>query len=191
MHSSNEMDLAPVARQNWRKQFRLPTLSRKRLLSYVGTATIIWLLLRQVQLQTIWQMLTEIDIRWLLAGLGWYLLTNIFRSYRFGTLINGVKKPLRLLPEMIALSFMNNVLPARSGELSFPYLMQRRHNIPVGDSLTFLLIARIFDLLSVTTLFVVFAFLERSQLEPMAGQVMVGVSLLVLPVLFILAALPW
>ncbi|MCP4421639.1 MAG: hypothetical protein GY805_33930, partial [Chloroflexi bacterium] len=47
------------------------------------------------------------------------------------------------------------------------------------------------DLLSVTTLFVVFAFLERSQLEPMAGQVMVGVSLLVLPVLFILAALPW
>ncbi|MCP4415701.1 MAG: flippase-like domain-containing protein [Chloroflexi bacterium] len=165
----------------------------KRLFPYIVTGLIVWLLLRQIQLRTIWHLLAKIDVRWLLVGFGWYLLTNILRSYRFGTLmgISGVKRPLRLLPEMISLSFMNNVLPARSGELSFPYLMQRRHNTPVGDSLTFLLIARIFDLLSVTTLFVVFAFLERSQLGSMAGQVMAGISLLVLPALFILAALPW
>ena len=133
------------------------------------------------------------DVRWLLAGFGWYLLTNILRSYRFGTLmaITGILNPLRLLPEMIALSFLNNALPARSGELSFPYLMQRRHNTSVGDSLTFLLIARIFDLLAVSVLFIVFALSEKNRLDLSARQAVTGATLLLLPALLFLVCLPW
>jgi hypothetical protein len=159
----------------------------------MGTAAIVWLLLRQIQLTDIWQLLTQVDVKWMLAGFGWYLLTNVLRSYRFGTLmdITGIWQPLRLLPEMVALSFMNNVLPARSGELSFPYLMQRRHGTPVGDSLTYLLIARIFDLVAVSTLFVIVTWLEKSRLTQAAGQAVIGVCLLLLPVLLVLACLPW
>jgi hypothetical protein len=159
----------------------------------LGTAVIVWLLLRQIRLADIWGLLVRVDVKWLLAGLGCYLLTNVLRSYRFGTLmgITGARQPLRLLPEMIALSFLNNVLPARSGELSFPYLMQRRHGTPVGDSLTYLLIARIFDLVAVATLFVVFTWLEKSTLTQAAGQAVTGVMLLLLPVLLALACLPW
>lgn len=165
----------------------------KHLLPYAITGTIIWLLLRQIRLTVIWQLLVGVDVKWLLAGFGWYLLTNVLRSYRFGTLmgITGVRQPLRLLPEMIALSFLNNVLPARSGELSFPYLMQRRHGTSIGDSLTYLLIVRIFDLVAVSTLFVVFTWLEKSQLTQAAGQAVTGVMLLLLPVLLVLACLPW
>ncbi len=158
-----------------------------------GTAIIVWLLLRQIQLTDIWELLVGVDGKWLLTGLGWYLLTNVLRAYRFGTLmdITGFHQPLRLLPEMIALSFLNNVLPARSGELSFPYLMQRRHGTPVGNSLTYLLIVRIFDLVAVVMLFVVFIWLEKSQLTQAAGQAVTSVCLLLLPVLLILACLPW
>lgn len=165
----------------------------KRLLPYAITGTIVWLLLRQIHLADIWQLLVGVDVKWLLAGFGWYLLTNVLRSYRFGTLmgITGVRRPLRLLPEMIALSFLNNVLPARSGEMSFPYLMQRRYGTPIGDSLTYLLIARIFDLVAVATLFVVFTWLEKSKLTQAAGQAVTCVSLLLLPTLLFLACLPW
>ena len=171
----------------------IPGLFRKYLVPLLGTALIVWLLLRQIHLTDIWGLLVGVDVKWLLAGFGWYLLTNVLRAYRFGTLmgITGIRQPLRLLPEMIALSFLNNVLPARSGELSFPYLMQRRHDTPVGNSLTYLLIVRIFDMIAVSTLFIIFAMVEKDSLVPTAGQAIIGVSLLLLPALLFLAFIPW
>lgn len=165
----------------------------KRIFPYIVTGIIVWLLLRQIRLVAIWHLLAKIDVRWLLIGFGWYLLTNTFRSYRFGTLmgISGVKKPLRLLPEMIALSFMNNVLPARSGELSFPYLMQRRHGTPIGDSLSYLLIVRIFDLVAVSTLFLVFTWLEKNKLTQATEYAVAGICFLLVPTLLFLVSLPW
>lgn len=164
----------------------------KRLFPYIATGTIAWLLLQQIRLADIWYLLVNIDMGWLLIGFGWYLLTNILRSYRFGTLmgIGGIRRPLQILPEMIALSFMNNVLPSRSGELSFPYLMKRRHNVPVSDSLSYLFIARIFDLVAISTLFIVFSFLERSKLVSATRQTVIGVGLLLLPTLLFLTCLP-
>ena len=193
MDSNSETGFASAIEPGWRRRFRIPWPVVKRLAALLGTTLIVWLLLRQIRLTDIWQLLVQADARWLAAGFGWYLFTNILRSYRFAALmgIPGVLKPVCLLPEMIALSFLNNVLPARSGELSFPYLMQKQHQTPVGDSLTFLLIARIFDLLSVAALFVVFAFRERPHLEPTTGRAMMGVSLLILPILAVLAVLPW
>lgn len=193
MDSNNKTGLTSAIQSGWDWHPRLSWPVVKRLISTLGTALIVWLLLRQIHLTDIWQLLVQVDIKWLLAGFGWYLLTNVLRSYRFGTLmgITGVRQPLRLLPEMITLSFLNNVLPARSGELSFPYLMQRRHGTPVGNSLTYLLVARIFDLIAVSTLFVVFTWLEKSQLTQAAGQAVSGVILLVLPVLLAVACLPW
>ena len=164
----------------------------RQLLPYLGSSLFIWLLLRQIGFRAVWRLLSSVDMSWLFVGFGWYLLTNILRSYRFGTLLTfGYWKPLRLLPDMILLSFLNNVLPARSGELTFPYLLQRRHNIPLGDGLTYLLIVRIFDLLAVATLFIVFALLERHQLANSVSQALSSVSFLLLPVLLMLAALPW
>ncbi|MCP4288474.1 MAG: hypothetical protein GY792_29295, partial [Gammaproteobacteria bacterium] len=92
-----------------------------RLLPYIGSALIVWLLLRFSSIEAIWQLLSQVDPKWLLAGVGWYFITNICRAYRFGVLLvlPGWRRPLHLIPDMIALSFLNNVLPARAGELLF------------------------------------------------------------------------
>jgi len=112
-----------------------PYLSLKRWLPIAATAVIIWFLLRQIQPQEVWRLLTQADAKWVMIGCCFYLLTNIFRCYRFGVLLpmTGWQRPLRLLPEMITLSFLNNVLPARGGELSFPYLMNRRRRQPPAN----------------------------------------------------------
>lgn len=193
MDSNSKTGLTSAIQSSWYRHPHRSWPVIKRLISTLGTTLIVWLLLRQIRLADIWQLLVRVDVKWLLAGFGWYLLTNVLRSYRFGTLmgITSIRQPLRLLPEMIALSFLNNVLPARSGELSFPYLMQRRHGTPIGDSLTYLLIARIFDLVAVSTLFVVFTWLEKSTLTQAAGQAVTGAMLLLFPVLLVLACLPW
>jgi uncharacterized membrane protein YbhN (UPF0104 family) len=142
-------------------------------------------------------MLVGANGRWLLVGLGFYLLTNAWRAYRFGALMNikGSLAPLHLLPDMVLLSFLNNVLPARSGELSFPYIMHKRHDTPVGETLTFLLIVRIFDLLTIVTLFLVFAGVAQAQLTGTTdldtGRMLRAVFIFLLPVLLFMAFLPW
>ncbi len=176
--------------------FGLPVsaLLRKYLLPLLGTTLIAWLLLRQIHLQTLGQMILKADGQWLLAGLGFYLLTNVFRCYRFGALwgATGFFTPLRLLPEMVALSFFNNVLPARGGELAFPYLlMQRRHDMPVGESVSILLILRIFDFLTVVTLYLLFVYLERGALEIAAELTIWAVAGLLTLALPLLVSLPW
>lgn len=165
----------------------------RRLLPFVFTAVIVWALLQLTGLHTIQQRLQTADWRWIGVGFGWYLGTNICRAYRFGTLLSwpGGKAPLRLLPEMIALSFLNNVLPARAGEWLFPALMYKRHRTPVSQCVALLLLARLFDFLAVSLLFLLFAFASRGQLTAVARPVVTAVAAVLGPALVLLAILPW
>lgn len=165
----------------------------RRLLPYLGSALILWLLLRQIGFQAVWGLLVQVDGRWLLVGWGWYLLTNVCRAYRFGGLLfwPGLVKPLRLVPDMIILSFLNNVLPARMGELLFPVRLQKRHHTPIGQSLALLLLTRLFDFLAVASLFLLFTYLARGQLTAVAQQITLAVITVLAPTLLLLTVLPW
>lgn len=176
-----------------KRRFPWPRLSWRRWLPFLGSAVLLWFLLRQVAPHDVWRLLRSAQWPWLAAGLGWYLLTNVLRAYRFGALLSwrGWRTPLRLVPDMVVLSFLNNVLPARGGELSFPMLMVRRHGLALGESLALLLIARFFDLLALASLYVVFAFLERDRLLPAGEEVVIGLGAVFLLALLCLLGLPW
>ncbi|MCB0085481.1 MAG: flippase-like domain-containing protein [Caldilineaceae bacterium] len=165
----------------------------KRVLPYVGALALIALLLRQIDPGDVTTLLTSANVGWLLIGCGWYVLTNLLRACRYGVLLNmsGPLAPLRLLPEMFALSFLNNVLPSRAGELSFPYFMARRHGIAVGESASVLVASRIFDYLAVACLYVIFTAWEFSHLDARSAQIVGGVALLLLLSTTLLAAAPW
>ncbi len=165
----------------------------KRLLPLVGGLALITVLLWQVHPREVWRLLSQADPRWLLVGCGWYVLTNVLRACRFGVLLSlpGRGGPLRILPEMFALSLLNNVLPGRAGELSFPYFLYRRHNVGVGDSATALVVARLFDYLAVALLFVGFTLLEIQELDVAAARILEGVGFVLLLSVGLLAAAPW
>ena len=103
----------------------------KRWLPFLGGLTLIALLLRQIDPRDVLSLLWGVNLGWLLIACGWYAFTNMLRAYRFGVMleIEGRLTPLSILPEMFALSFLNNVLPGRTGELSFPYFMYKRHGM--------------------------------------------------------------
>ncbi len=137
-----------------------------RVLPYVAGLALVVLLIGQINPSEVTDLLRNAKPRWLAIGFGYYFLTNVMRAFRFGVLLN-IPSPLanlRLLPEMFALSLLNSVLPSRTGELSFPYFMQRNHQVPIAESATALLLARIFDYLAVITLFVIFALYELPNL---------------------------
>lgn len=162
----------------------------KRLLPFSVAAAILVLLLRQVPAADVAQMLAALDWRWLLVGLGAYIATNIFRAYRYGVLLEQVPS-LRMLPEMFAVSLFNNTLPSRTGEVSFPYFMYRRHGVAVGESSAALIVARILDYAAVAALYIVFATLNLDQLAPGASAAVLVVAAFLLVSFCILLAAPW
>lgn len=136
-------------------------------LPYAGSLLILLALLWLIDLRDVLTLLRRTDLTWLAIGCGWYVLTNLLRAYRFRVLLDTdkIRNPFQILPEMFTLSLLNNVLPSRAGELSFPYFMQRRYAVSLGDGAATLLLARIFDLLAVILLYVVFAYAELQNLS--------------------------
>jgi len=165
----------------------------QRFLPYLVALVVISFLFQRIHPETFWQLIKQADSKWLLAGFSFYCLTNVLRACRLGVLVPGNKRwqALHFLPEITLLSFLNNVLPARGGEFSFPYFMARRHGLPASDGLTYLLITRIFDFVAVIILFLAFLLIQRNSLPPTA-QPLIGViaSFFLLCLLF-LATLPW
>lgn len=159
----------------------------------VGGVVLIGFLLWQVEPQTIVRSLRDASPRWLFVGCLYYLLTNVLRAWRLGVLLRipGISSPLRLLPELFALSFLNNVLPSRTGELSFPYFLYRRHKRSIGESTTALLLARIFDYIAVASLFLLFAFGQFSTLALDSTGLLQIVAILLLISLIMILSLAW
>ena len=168
------------------KQFKL-------VLPYVAGVALVAMLLWQTDPKQIVLQLAGADPKWLLVGFGCYIVTNVLRAYRFGTLlrVQRLLGALRILPEMFALSLFNNTLPARSGELSFPYFMRRRHGVSIGESATILVVARIFGYVAVATLYVSFTLVELPNLTSEVSNVAVWVAALLLLSLVPLMAAPW
>ena len=119
------------------------------------SAVLIAILLSQIQIADIIVTIAKIDIPYLIAGFILYTCSYLFRALRFYALLHG-RIGLRDLFSIVCIhNMMNNLLPARTGELSYIYLV--RHRIAVSDGIASLMIARVFDFIAISTLFFIAA----------------------------------
>ncbi len=174
-----------------------------RLFPFLAGTALALLLLRQINPLQVLQLLASSDPRWLLAGLGLYLLTNVVRTYRISVLLvlreraafhaerTAWLAPLKILPDILAQSLFNNLLPFRSGEASFPLLMYQHHRVALSESTAALVVARIFDVIAIAALYVLFALTSLSNLQGTSSVLVVSIMLLMFAGLVILAAAPW
>lgn len=109
---------------------------------------ILILLFTQIDFKTGFKTLGQISFYWIIIGFLFFLMAIFFRALRWQLLIKSKKvKVVNLIQITIFHSFFGSLLPARSGELSYIYLLKKRENISVAEGIATLLIARIFDLL--------------------------------------------
>lgn len=156
------------------------------------TAGLVALLLSQISLGEVVGLLAGASFPWLAVGGLCYVATNICRALRFMCLLPfHPARFLTLLAIAFALSMFNNVLPSRSGEVTFVYMMRQQHDVPAGEAAAVLVVARIFDYLAVATLFVITALLSLPRLPGYALWVVLTVTLLLLLTVAVLAAIPW
>ena len=116
---------------------------------FISLAVIAYVLVK-LDWQAVYTSFRTIDLHWLIAAFGVYLFNYVLRTTRFRILISLDEIPfLQLFGVTNLYGMYQNLLPAKSGELSFPILLKSRLNVPLPTSTATLITARFFDFATV------------------------------------------
>jgi len=127
--------------------------SLTKIFSFVISITLLTLLFSQINQGDVVTTLSNISPLHFIAGFVLYTCSYVFRAWRFYILLNKEIGINSLFPIVCVHNMMNNLLPARMGELSFIYLLKTEANRTTGEGLGTLIIARIFDFIIITIFF--------------------------------------
>jgi uncharacterized protein (TIRG00374 family) len=123
---------------------------RANLIGFTFSIVVIVYIVTKLDWQVVRQTFSQLDVRWLAAAFSVYLINYAFRSLRFQTLLNLGAAPFKHLFGITNLYGMYlYLMPAKSGELSFPLLVKNRLNVPLPKSTATLIAARFFDFATV------------------------------------------
>ena len=119
----------------------------------------IWLvyyLLSQINLADLKSAFLGVYIPALVIGLVIMFCVDFFKAYRQQILV--ASKDVRFV-DMFLVSLIRNafvmVLPARTGELSYVYVLRRKFKIPIGIGVSTLMVGLIFDLIIVFSMIII------------------------------------
>lgn len=149
----------------------------RRAVGLLGTAGLLGLLSTQLDAARAWDAMRRADLRWVAAGFVFYLGLIAVRSVRYRLIAPEI--PLRVLLAVHGVHvLLLRVMPFRTGELGFAWLMRRAGASGVSRSLVGLLMLRILDVAALLVTFAIglVAFGQASFAE---GHVAVWPALLI------------
>ncbi len=101
----------------------------------------------------------------MLIGFGCYCLLVWSKTLRFRELLSLAIRVHQLFPILALHTFWGNLLPMRTGDVSYVYLMQRRQQVEATQGIASLLVASVIDLVLLISLMVSTAWLLRPKLS--------------------------
>jgi hypothetical protein len=147
-------------------------------------ALFLWLVVRSIQIDDVFQLLLATDATWLAAAMAAFALNMAIRVLRWRRLLLGVKAlPYKTVATVLLIGYaVNNVLPARIGELYRAHLAGRHFGFSRTTALASIMVERTMDgLLVVALLFVGQFFVPDSDavqlLTLIAGMIFIGFAL--------------
>ncbi len=144
--------------------------------------------LRGIKFQEIIQILLNADYRLLIVPLFFIMLSVTICAYRWSKVIGaGAQFRETFIALMIGL-FVNNVLPARIGEVARAFVIARKKNLSFTYSLSTVLLDRFFDLTGL--LLITFIFFPKQSLPPQVSQglyLLIALLVLCIAMMFVLS----
>jgi len=137
-----------------------PTLAKAA--AVLITIVLLAILLSQVSIADVIATLVSINPLYLVAGFFLYACSYVFRALRFRILLSGEVGMRDLFKVVCVHNMMNNLLPARTGELSYIYLINNVHGRNIGEGIATLVIARVFDFVAIAGIFLSAAVILQS-----------------------------
>lgn len=160
-----------------------------KLSAVIITVVLVAILLSQISIGDVVKTLISIEPIYLIIGFILYLCSYFIRALRFHILLNHKVSIKDLFTIVCVHNMVNNILPARTGELSYIYLLQKYHNKKVGEGIATLLVARVFDFISISLLFFISALMIQDLPEIIMKAILVIAFFFVLVVIFLITLL--
>lgn len=132
-------------RRNWPLNHSVLQL----IITTLMTVVLVGVLLFWVKPKTILQLFRTSDLQLILWALVLYVIVYILRVVRYRHFQELTHISLgKFLPIVSLHSFFTAILPFRSGELTFIYLLQKYHGTEIGTGVGALLLVRMYDLIA-------------------------------------------
>jgi len=152
------------------------------------TVTLVAILLSQIKIADIIVTLAGIDPLCLILGFVLYVCGYFFRALRFHILLNRYIRLWDLFNIVCVYNMVNSILPARTGELSYIYLLKKLHNKKVGEGIATLFVVRMFDFIALSLLFFISALIIEDLPEMIMKAVWAIAGFLVLMILILIVS---
>jgi uncharacterized protein (TIRG00374 family) len=153
------------------------------LVAVLLTIFLVWLLRDWISLNRIRTVIIDAHFGLIGAGFLFYIVSYWLRAKRWQ--VFDIHDQMSL-PNLFAITsihtLVNNILPARTGELAYPYFQKKIQNVSVHQSLTSIVIVRMLDLAVIALLFsgaqaIFNIFPLQSEFKLLALGIFVGVIL--------------
>ncbi len=132
------------------------------------SAFFLWISLRGLKLQEVWEVFKSANYWWLLPAVGVYFIGVWVRAWRWHYLLSPIKPiPTRVMFPIVTIGYMgNNIFPARAGEVLRAVVLRRDEGVPISASLATIIVERIFD----GVVMLAFVFLNFPRLAGLSGS---------------------
>ena len=160
---------------------------RTRIIKYsiifIISLALVWFLLTRITFEDVKTVLSKVQPIYIVIGIVIYIFAYLFRALRFHILLGRKVRVKDLIVIVSVHNLMNKILPARTGELSFIYLL-KKYDINLEERIATLVIARIFDFIMIACFFLFSVLFLRDLPTIVAGAFwIIAICLLILVIL--------
>ncbi len=130
---------------------------KQLLVGVIISAVFLWLAFRRVPFSELWSFLKTINYWWTLPLVFILVFSMYWRSIRWKLILPPSRdlSAARLFGPLIIGFGLNNVFPARAGEVLRPLALAKQDGVPFGEGMGTVVIERIFDSIMLMLLFFV------------------------------------
>lgn len=155
-----------------------------KILAIIVSIVLVIILISQIQISDFVATITTISPLYLLIGFILYVCCYLFRTLRFRTLLNHKIEFKNLFSIVCVHNMINCILPARTGELSYIYMVKKSHRVPIGEGVATLGIARLLDFIVISLFFLISSLLVKELPQIISNALFAIASFLITLVLF-------
>lgn len=143
----------------------------------IVAAALLYFLLNQIKIENIEYVFDKLSVMSLILIILLYALIYLFRSLRFLALMATSGVRLQHMYFVVSIhTFLNHIMPARTGELSYPYLLKKHKGIGYALSGSGLVVVRLFDLIFSGALFLLAVYYESKTLGGSIPSILFAVA---------------
>lgn len=154
-------------------------MNKKSLITVAGfliSIILLYLSLKDIHFRDIYMILKNADFKLVLLPTFFIFLAAYFSSYKWSKITgNNVKVKNTFIALIIGL-FINNVLPARIGEVARAYVLSKKEGLSFSFTLSTVLIDRLFDLIGL--LLITFIFFPKQKMPQQVSKAIYMLMLL-------------